>query len=113
MDICNGLDYLSRCGIIHCDLKPQNILLKSNSEGKIQLLISDFGTAAHRRDPSFLAVGHTGTMEYIAPEIIRQHQISPTQVNYESSSDIWLLNFFFQHLLMYSLLKNKISGVWG
>ncbi|MFQ5923948.1 MAG: protein kinase, partial [Anaerolineales bacterium] len=39
LQICDGVGYAHRAGLVHCDLKPQNILI-SNSE---RIKITDFG----------------------------------------------------------------------
>ena len=41
LQICNGVGYAHRAGLVHCDLKPQNILI-SNSE---RIKLTDFGIA--------------------------------------------------------------------
>lgn len=39
--IAMGLDYLHSHGVLHCDLKPMNILIDSNLNAKI----ADFGVS--------------------------------------------------------------------
>jgi len=62
--ILEALAYLHRRGILHRDLKPGNILIK---EGQVKLL--DFGLsitrAANRQSET------TGTLAYMAPELLR------------------------------------------
>jgi serine/threonine-protein kinase len=41
IQICMGVGYAHRTGLIHCDLKPQNVLI--NSDGRIK--VTDFGIA--------------------------------------------------------------------
>src|SRR6516162_4543808 len=40
-DVCRGLAHVHSRGLIHCDIKPPNILLGARGEGKL----SDFGLA--------------------------------------------------------------------
>jgi serine/threonine protein kinase/tetratricopeptide (TPR) repeat protein len=57
------------CGVIHRDLKPSNILLTADSDVKIL----DFGLALLRSEtsPTQSAVKLEGTVQYIAPEVLR------------------------------------------
>ncbi len=43
--IASGIDYAHRQGILHRDLKPRNIFLARNEDGKITVKILDFGLA--------------------------------------------------------------------
>src|SRR5258706_5469649 len=69
MQILQALAYLHQHGVIHNDLKPNNILVVN---GRVQLL--DFGVSSIVGEPrDFLA----GTPRYIAPEMLRLS--SPTR----------------------------------
>jgi serine/threonine protein kinase len=68
LGVARGLLYLhEECStqIIHCDIKPQNILLDENFSAKI----SDFGLAKMlRTKQSHTNTGIRGTRGYVAPE---------------------------------------------
>ena len=72
LDIARGILYLhEECEacIIHCDIKPQNILMDDSWTGKI----SDFGLAKlltpnHIRSITGAGAGARGTGSYLAPE---------------------------------------------
>jgi serine/threonine protein kinase len=66
-DIANALDYAHQQGVIHRDIKPQNILV--HSEGN-RALLTDFGIAKARRNAQELTqTGMTlGTPHYMSPE---------------------------------------------
>jgi serine/threonine-protein kinase len=63
--ICSGLAAAHAAGVIHRDIKPQNILIEPNGGVKIM----DFGIARLSEDKGFTATGMVvGTPDYISPE---------------------------------------------
>jgi serine/threonine protein kinase len=68
--ICEGLDYLHRKGVVHRALKPENVMLCN--DGTIRIM--DFGIAKSE-DSRWLTFGGfsatMGTPDYIAPEQVQ------------------------------------------
>ncbi len=62
-----GLSVLHRKGVIHRDIKPQNLLLKSTDDGEDQVLVADLGVAKAMLHASGLTQV-VGTPAYMAPE---------------------------------------------
>ncbi|KAF6987123.1 LOW QUALITY PROTEIN: hypothetical protein CFC21_004797 [Triticum aestivum] len=77
LGIARGLCYLHqgcRECIIHCDIKPDNILLDASLVPKV----SDFGLAAFvGRDFSRILTSFRGTVGYLAPEWLTRVAITP------------------------------------
>ncbi|KAL8139303.1 hypothetical protein V2J09_005324 [Rumex salicifolius] len=75
-EIARGLNYLhEECSIqiIHCDIKPQNVLLDSS----FTVRISDFGLAKLlKKDQAHTLTGVRGTKGYVAPEWFRSMPIT-------------------------------------
>ncbi|KAG8221003.1 Pkinase-domain-containing protein [Butyriboletus roseoflavus] len=78
--ILEGLYYLHKCEVVHCDLKAANIL--TTKTGNIKL--SDFGVSLNLRAMERELNSVAGTPNWMAPEVIELKGASP-------KSDIWSL----------------------
>ncbi|MHC4885889.1 MAG: protein kinase domain-containing protein [Planctomycetota bacterium] len=85
LQVCNAMDYAHAKGVLHLDLKPQNIKLGEYGE----VFILDWGFAARKDEaPKFLG----GTPIYIAPERLRKE--AP-----DERADIYALGVLLYRLL--------------
>ncbi len=66
-DILLGLENAHAANIIHCDIKPENILLKIMAKGWLAK-ISDFGIARLSQEVRSEGSSNTGSPGYMAPE---------------------------------------------
>lgn len=77
-DIIKGVDYLHGMGIVHCDVKPENILCKSK-QWPLQVKLCDFGLANYfdRNDAQSKITAMIGTPGYVAPEVVKREPYGP------------------------------------
>lgn len=74
LEVANALSYLHSMGVVHCDLKPANCLLKGSTSDRrgFNIKLSDFGLSRvedDRNDSGFRG-NSCGTAAYIAPEVL-------------------------------------------
>ena len=78
-DVCDGLTYLHRNGVVHCNLNPDNIMVTA-SDCRARLI--DIGVPETNQDADRELL--IKEMEFVAPEIIKGEEI-------DSRSDIYSL----------------------
>jgi calcium-dependent protein kinase len=89
-DIVSTVKYINEAGVIHRDLKPDNILFEDQSNSA-RLKIIDFGTAMEYEKGHFYNM-IIGTPYYMAPEVITG--------GYNQSCDVWSIG-----VIMYIMLS--------
>ena len=93
MDICSGLIAAHKVGVIHRDIKSQNIMV--SEEGVAKIL--DFGIAKSNQIQGLTTDGSIlGTPEYISPEAIMQKPV-------DARSDIYSLG-----MVMYEIFTGQL-----
>lgn len=91
--VMQAVHYLHANNIVHCDLKPENLMLASNDESATVKLI-DFGTS-QIFDPVQKLDHMAGTPYYIAPEIL-------SKLPYDNKVDIWSCG-----VILYMMLSGR------
>ena len=88
--VCRALEAAHNVGVIHRDLKPQNIM---REKGAGRILVMDFGLAKTLEGDRMTQTGAmVGTMEYMSPE-------QALAGNLDQRSDIFSLGLIFYELL--------------
>ncbi|KAG8846752.1 hypothetical protein FRB96_001777 [Tulasnella sp. 330] len=95
VQVAEGLNFLHtfQPPIIHCDIKPENILI----DGKYEALIGDFGLSKVKKaiPTGWTTDGKTkGTPLYMAPELHEDTVAEPT-----TSSDVYSFSFLMLEIL--------------
>lgn len=90
LDMCNALELCEKRGIIHRDIKPDNIFINDNGDYKL----GDFGVA-RQLEKSSTFMSRRGNQAYMAPEVYKGER-------YGEKADIYSLG-----LVLYRLLNNS------
>jgi serine/threonine protein kinase len=73
-ELLQVVEYISSLGIVHSDLKPDNILIRQDHSGAYAgLQLCDFGSSCIVQEQSTFVPSPSATPEYAAPEVNRLH----------------------------------------
>ena len=87
MQLLNAVSYIHRCGLVHNDLKPENIII-TRADNDVKLI--DFGLADS--DAYYLSRTLGCTPAYASPELLAQEK------NIDARSDIYSLGVMMKEL---------------
>ncbi|KAK1353527.1 Mitogen-activated protein kinase kinase kinase yoda [Heracleum sosnowskyi] len=96
--LLKGLEHVHQNGYVHCDLKPDNVLVfpTGDAQEDVCLKLADFGRAKRRWQTGSLRL--RGTLEYSSPEAVARGE-------HEVAADIWALG-----CIVYLMLHGH--GMW-
>jgi eukaryotic-like serine/threonine-protein kinase len=95
LQACEGLAAAHAEGVVHRDLKPDNLFIAAQSDGTEVVKVIDFGIARSLTRPSALTAvgGSVGSPGYMSPEQLRDASAT------DERSDIWSLGVVLYELL--------------
>ncbi len=101
MELCDALTLLNECQIVHGDIKPQHLLLRSQPSRRSRLALIDFDGGYFATQPPKGARALGGDPWMLAPECLRF--LSGEEVDLTPASDWFALGL---------LLHLYLSGEW-
>ena len=86
--MCRALEFIHNLGIIHRDIKPQNLIFENDSEdARIRLIDFGFAINAPKEDENIELTQVVGTPNYMAPEVLNEKAYN-TQIDVYSAGVI-------------------------
>eukprot|EP00658_Telonema_sp_P-2_P015763 TRINITY_DN1608_c0_g4_i14.p1 TRINITY_DN1608_c0_g4~~TRINITY_DN1608_c0_g4_i14.p1 ORF type:complete len:627 (+),score=158.61 TRINITY_DN1608_c0_g4_i14:177-2057(+) len=107
----SALAHMHKNHVIHCDLKPENIMCTSGVDNAdFNIKITDFGLSKHLLDDNHNLKSFAGTPLYAAPEVHgpsratleRMRKAGQERKNYGPAADVWSAG-----CMMFELLVGK------
>lgn len=98
LQLATGLAFMHSKDLVHCDIKPENLLIHQGAVKICDLgLAGKAGTARHG--------SATGTGAYMAPELLNRKTVNPYSI--EKSQDVWSFGIVLYAVLFADLPWEK------
>ncbi|MBR4147475.1 MAG: serine/threonine protein kinase [Bacteroidales bacterium] len=97
IDLCDGLNYMHQRGIIHCDLKPENIMVTA-ADFRAKIIDIGLPETEYKTDRELLIKEN----EFIAPELIKGEEADPR-------SDVYSMGKIIEFIVERNMLSQFSS----
>ena len=97
IDICDALNYMHQRGIIHCDLKPENVMVTAN-DYRVKIIDIGHPETNYKTDHELLIKEN----EFIAPELFKGEEA-------DQRSDIYSLGKIIEFIIERNMLSQYSS----
>lgn len=104
-EVLSALAVLHSRGLVHQDIKPENILLRSRSDGELEAWLTDLGVAGARFELATTRKAIAGTPAWMAPEqrLGRPQELGP-------STDLYAVGLILAAMAGFRFLPGKHEG---
>lgn len=97
VDLCDGLNYMHRNGVVHCDLKPENVLITAN-DCRVKIIDIGLPETNYKTDHELLIKEN----EFIAPELFKGEEADPR-------SDVYSVGKIIEFIIARNMLDQFSS----
>jgi len=77
LQMCDALSHVHEGGFVHCDVKPQNIMVVHSSDRSLSAKLIDFGVSLDHSRASVRRGDFLGTLGFMSPEQIHGDEVGP------------------------------------
>lgn len=98
IDLCDGLSYMHRNGVVHCDLKPENVMVTAD-DYRVKIIDIGLPETDYKTDHELLIKEN----EFIAPELFKGEEADPR-------SDVYSVGKIIEFIIARNIL-NQFSSV--
>ncbi|CCU55403.1 ser/thr kinase (Cop-B1R) [Adoxophyes honmai entomopoxvirus 'L'] len=109
LQICNGLRYIHKLNIVHCDIKPANILCNMHNDKQkyIKVAITDFGLSYYNNTKIYSEVV---TSDFRSPEIINCLHYNAI-IHIKPAIDMWSFGIVIYYIIYKKILFEKLDEI--
>lgn len=127
LQLATGLEFIHKNGIVHRNIKPENVLILVGDDGQVLMKWADFGLSKRLTERvTYSMTGFPEAKNWIAPEILKildENDYAFMQKHATIKSDIYAAGLVFAYFLLdghhhpfgsrceilYNIVENKLD----